>query len=53
VYCTIGKQPGSHQAQRAERVKNDPRWRYFELNTGHNLHYTAPEDTVRILDELA
>jgi pimeloyl-ACP methyl ester carboxylesterase len=53
VYCTVGKEPGSPQAQRAERVKNDPRWKYFELNTGHNLHYTAPEDTVRLLDELA
>jgi hypothetical protein len=52
VYCTVGKEPGGHQARRAERVKNDPRWKYFELNTGHNLHYTAPEETVRILDEL-
>lgn len=53
VYCTIGKEPGSHQAERAERVKHDPRWTYFELNTGHNLHYTAPEETVEILDKLA
>jgi pimeloyl-ACP methyl ester carboxylesterase len=53
VYCTIGKEPGSHQARRAERVKSDPRWQYFELETGHNLHYTAPEETVGILDQLA
>jgi pimeloyl-ACP methyl ester carboxylesterase len=53
VYCSIGKEPGSPQAQRAERIKNDPRWTYYELKTGHNLHYTAPEDTVRILTELA
>jgi pimeloyl-ACP methyl ester carboxylesterase len=53
VYCTVGKEPGSPQARRAERVKEDRSWTYFELNTGHNLHYTAPEDTVRILDELA
>ena len=53
VYCTVGKEAGSHQAQRAERVKNDPRWTYVELNTGHNLHYTAPDDTVRILDGIA
>jgi pimeloyl-ACP methyl ester carboxylesterase len=53
VYCTVGKEPGSHQAERAERVKSDPRWRYFELQTGHNLHYTAPEETVGILDQLA
>lgn len=53
VYCTLDKQPGSHQAQRAERVRNDPRWQYFELNTGHNLHYTAPKETVAILLQLA
>jgi pimeloyl-ACP methyl ester carboxylesterase len=53
VYCTVGKEPGSHQARRAEHVRNDPRWSYVELNTGHNLHYTAPDETVRILDEIA
>ena len=40
-------------SQRADRVRNDSRWRFYELQTGHNLHYTAPEETVRILDELA
>ena len=53
VYCTLDKTPGSAQANRAERVRNDPRWRFFELNTGHNLHYTAPKETVAILLELA
>jgi pimeloyl-ACP methyl ester carboxylesterase len=53
VYCTLGKEPASPQVARAERVKNDPRWRYFELNTGHNLHYSAPQETVAILLELA
>jgi pimeloyl-ACP methyl ester carboxylesterase len=53
VYCTLGKEPGSPQAARAERLRNDPRWRFFELNTGHNLHYTAPKETVAILLELA
>lgn len=53
VYCTIGKEPGSPQVARAERLRSDPRWRYFELNTGHNLHYTAPKETVAILLELA
>lgn len=53
VYCTVGKVPGSGQVARAERVKNDPRWQYFELNTGHNLHYTAPKETVAILLQLA
>ena len=53
VYCTIGKEPDSPQVARAERARNDPRWRFFELNTGHNLHYSAPEATVAILLELA
>jgi pimeloyl-ACP methyl ester carboxylesterase len=53
VYCALGKEPGSPQAERAERIRSDPRWRFFELNTGHNLHYTAPADTVSILLELA
>jgi hypothetical protein len=53
VYCTLGKGPGSAQVARADRIRSDPRWRFFELNTGHNLHYTAPEETVAILLELA
>ena len=53
VYCMLGKEPGSPQVARAERVKNDPRWQYFELQTGHNLHYSAPKETVAILLQLA
>jgi pimeloyl-ACP methyl ester carboxylesterase len=53
VYCSLGKEPGSPQAQRGERFKNDPNWHYFELATGHNLHYTAPDETVKILVGLA
>lgn len=53
VYCTLDKKPGSPQAERAERVRNNPNWQFFELNTGHNLHYTAPKETVAILLELA
>jgi hypothetical protein len=26
---------------------------FFELNTGHNLHYSAPQQTVAVLLELA
>ena len=52
VYCTVGKEPDSPQARRAEQIKSDPRWTYRELHTGHTLQYTAPEETVRILSEL-
>jgi pimeloyl-ACP methyl ester carboxylesterase len=53
VYCSVGKAPDSPQAARAERIRNNARWRYFELKTGHNLHYSAPEETVSLLLELA
>jgi pimeloyl-ACP methyl ester carboxylesterase len=53
VYCAGGKAPDSPAARRAERLRADPRWRYFELATGHNLHYSAPDETVSILCELA
>ena len=53
VYCSVGKEPGSPQVTRVERLKTDPRWRYFELDTGHNLHYSAPRETVEILLEVA
>jgi pimeloyl-ACP methyl ester carboxylesterase len=53
VYCTVAKDPGSPQALRADRIRNDPRWTFFELNTGHNLHYSAPSETVAVLLELA
>jgi pimeloyl-ACP methyl ester carboxylesterase len=53
VYCALGRAADSPQAERAARLKADPRWRFYELETGHNLHYSAPEDTVRILTELA
>jgi hypothetical protein len=50
------KEAGPKKEAGAERVKHNPAWRYFELNTGHNLHDlhdTGPEDAVRILDGLA
>ncbi len=53
VYCARGKEPGSPLAQRARKLQDDPRWRYFELPCGHNLHYSAPRETVAILLKLA
>jgi pimeloyl-ACP methyl ester carboxylesterase len=53
VNCALGQAPDSPQARRAAGLKSDARWRYYELQTGHNLHYSAPEDTVRILHDLA
>ena len=53
VYCALDKIPGGDSALRAAEIKGDPSWRYFELQTGHNLHYSAPEETVAILNSLA
>ena len=53
VYCAGGKAPDSPAAARARRLQADPRWRYYELPAGHNLHYSAPDETVAILLELA
>ena len=49
VYCTVGKDPSSPFAKLALQLRDDPAWTYHQLETGHNLHYTAPDDTVAIL----
>jgi pimeloyl-ACP methyl ester carboxylesterase len=37
----------------ATRLEADPAWRCYDLHTGHNLMYSAVDDTVRILREIA
>jgi hypothetical protein len=37
----------------AERVSKDPRWRYFEIATTHNVQLTAPEALAELLLSLA
>jgi pimeloyl-ACP methyl ester carboxylesterase len=49
VYCSVGKDPSSPFAKLALQLRDDPAWTYHQLETGHNLHYTAPDDTVAIL----
>jgi pimeloyl-ACP methyl ester carboxylesterase len=53
VYCSADKEPGSPAEKRANKIKSDPRWRYFELPTLHNLMYHAPKETVEILLQVA
>lgn len=53
VYCSAGKPADSPAAARARRLQADPRWRYVELQTGHNLHYSAPAETAEILRRVA
>ncbi|MSQ44070.1 MAG: hypothetical protein EXR45_07690 [Chloroflexi bacterium] len=44
-----GKSPTDPFTMLAARLRDDPAWTYHELETGHTLHYTAPDDTVAIL----
>jgi len=39
--------------QAADNAKADPRWRYRELNTGHQPWLTAPQELADLLLELA
>jgi pimeloyl-ACP methyl ester carboxylesterase len=49
VYCSVDKAADSPQARRAAEIEKDPSWNYVALETGHNLHYSAPQETVDIL----
>ncbi|WP_082637609.1 alpha/beta fold hydrolase [Bradyrhizobium retamae] len=37
----------------AERAKNDPSWRYYELDASHSAHVTAPDALARLLQTIA
>ena len=37
----------------AERAKNDPNWRYYELDASHSAHVTAPETLAQLLQTIA
>jgi hypothetical protein len=52
VYCAR-KEGRDAFRQFADRLRNDPAWRYHEIDTGHNLQYSAPDATLRILRDLA
>jgi pimeloyl-ACP methyl ester carboxylesterase len=51
VYCTQ-KGPGDIFAFFAERARNDPGWRYREIDSGHTPNGTAPDRLAYIVDEL-
>lgn len=36
----------------AERARNDPSWRYYELDASHSAHVTAPEALARLLQTI-
>ena len=36
-----------------DRVKNDPAWRTFEIQSGHDVMLDAPDELARVLEEVA
>lgn len=57
VYCLQGKtgeDPNLFPVTRAaEKVRHDPRWRYYEIDTDHNMVLTHPRAVADILLEQA
>jgi pimeloyl-ACP methyl ester carboxylesterase len=51
VYCS--SPPSGSFGQFAERLRNDPAWRYYELKTAHDCMITDPEGVARVLLEEA
>ena len=37
----------------AERAKNDPAWRYYEIDASHSPNVTAPDALMALLEEIA
>jgi pimeloyl-ACP methyl ester carboxylesterase len=52
VYCSA-KDGNDAFLKFATRLQSDPAWRYYDVPTGHNLMYSAVDETVRILREVA
>ena len=52
IYCTrVG--PGDMFGPFARMAKADPKWRYYEMDSSHSPHVTAPEALTTILDALS
>ena len=52
IYCAR-KQAGSDPfAQFAKRLKNDPAWRYFEMDASHSPNVTAPDALMAVLEKI-
>jgi pimeloyl-ACP methyl ester carboxylesterase len=51
VYCS--DPPTGSFGQFAERLRNDPAWRFYELRTGHDCMITDPDGVARVLLDAA
>jgi pimeloyl-ACP methyl ester carboxylesterase len=51
IYCTRIP-PGDPFGQFAQRTRNEPGWRYFEIDASHAPNVTAPEALTALLQEI-
>jgi pimeloyl-ACP methyl ester carboxylesterase len=57
IWCSKDKDPADAMMNRvaefAAQVRVDPKWRYYELPTGHDAWLTMPEATAEVLLQIA
>ncbi len=57
IWCSGDKDPAdvvmNRVAEFAAKVRVDPKWRYYELPTGHDPWLTMPEATAELLLQIA
>ena len=51
IYCTR-PMPGDPFRSFAERAKNQPGWRYYEIDASHSPHITAPKALAALLQKI-
>jgi pimeloyl-ACP methyl ester carboxylesterase len=51
IYCKRVS-PGNTFGPFAERAKNEPGWRYYEIDASHSPHITAPERLAALLQRI-
>jgi pimeloyl-ACP methyl ester carboxylesterase len=52
IYCQRAA-PGDVFRQFAERAQRENGWRYFEIDSSHNPHITAPQALLALLEKIA
>lgn len=52
IYC-LRARPEDTFRQFAQRARTETGWRYFEIDSSHNPHITAPEALTTLLDNIA
>jgi pimeloyl-ACP methyl ester carboxylesterase len=50
IYCT--RKPPDDTFRQFARLKNDPAWRYFELDASHSPNVTAPAELMSLLQRI-